>query len=127
MSQRRRTVLILDDFPDAAEALAAWFNLEGWYAQAVTSASEASGCVSQKMPDVLILEPHLRQGNGMAVAALARSLWAADARLIAITGHQREGDDTAYEPTLFNHTLIKPVSQEKLREVLSKVWPAPPD
>lgn len=119
MATPMHSVLVVDDFADAGEALAAWLTLEGWQAESVTSAEEALCRIGERMPDVLVIEPYLRQGSGMQLAAQIRSRASSSVWMIAVTGHPRIGDPTAHEPTLFNRTLIKPVGEAELRAALA--------
>lgn len=118
MSERVWNALVVDDFPDAGEALVAWLILEGWSAESVTTAEATLARIEAQLPDVLFVEPHLRCGSAMAVAADIRNRFSSAIWMVAVTGHPRVGDATAYEPTLFDRTLVKPVDEQKLREAL---------
>jgi CheY-like chemotaxis protein len=111
--------LIVDDYPDCGEALAAWFNVEGWDAESVTTAEEALARLQQCIPDVLVIEPYMRYSSGMSLAAGLRHKIGPSVWMIALTGHARVGDVAAYEPTLFDRTLIKPIDEAALRLALA--------
>lgn len=118
MSERAWTALVIDDPPDAGEALAVWLTLEGWLCESVPDATGALARIERLRPDVVIIEPCLRAGNGLTLAAQVRQLVGAQAWMIAVTGYTRVGDALAYEPTLFDRTLIKPVGETQLRAAL---------
>jgi len=118
MSERVWNALVVDDFPDAGEALVAWLTLEGWRAESITSVEAALARIDVQMPDVLIIEPYLRHGSAMAMAAQVRHRFGAAIWMVAVTGHPRVGDAIAYEPTLFDRTLIKPGDAQQLRAAL---------
>lgn len=111
-------VLVLDDLPDAAEAIGVWFEMEGWRAFCVSTASEARSLLSREEIAALVMEPHLREGSAMPVALAARRLPKAP-KLVAVTWSARSGDHIAYEPTPFDINLTKPVSMSLLFELLT--------
>jgi len=118
MSERVWNALVVDDFPDAGEALVAWLTLEGCRAESMTSAEAALARIDAQMPDVLIIEPYLRHGSAMSMAAHVRHRFGAAIWMVAVTGHPRVGDAIAYEPTLFDRTLVKPCDEQHLRAAL---------
>ena len=118
MTERVWTALVIDDFPDAAEALMAWLALEGWHAECVPTMEAALTRIDAGMPDALIIEPHLRRGSAMALVADIRFRFGSAIWIVAVTGHPRGGDWTAYEPTLFDRTLVKPCDEQQLRAAL---------
>lgn len=120
MTKARLPVLILDDYPDAAEAVATWLALEGWDAIFSTTVEDALARLASERPIAVIMEPYLRGGSALTVAMAART---ADHRplLVAISWSARAGDHTAYEPTLFDFNFSKPLSMPMLSEVLAAV------
>jgi CheY-like chemotaxis protein len=118
------TVLVLDDFPDAAEAIGTWFETQGWRALGAASAAQALSLLSREEITVLVMEPYLREGSAMHVALAARRLRRPPV-LIALTWSARSGDHTAYEPTPFDFNFAKPISMPVLSELLSSRHPAP--
>lgn len=119
LSRRRPSVLILDDYPDAAEAVAVLLELEGWRAvwtERIDTATEKLRC---ERFDALIMEPHLAGGDASQVAVVARQLpW--KTIVISLTTSARKGDETSYEPTLYDFNLVKPVGAEVLIDALRK-------
>ena len=112
------TILVLDDFPDAAEAMGIWFETLGWRALRAGSAAQALSILSREDITVLVMEPYLREGSAMHVALAARRLQRPPV-LVALTWSARSVDHTAYEPTPFDFTLTKPISMPLLYELLS--------
>jgi two-component system, OmpR family, response regulator len=115
----RPTILLLDDFPDSSEAVATWLAIEGWRPLMTSTVEEALAILAQEQIDALVMEPHLRSGSAMEVAEAARKSPFGCPLLVAMTTVGRTGDDTAYEPTLFDFNLVKPTAMELLSHVLA--------
>lgn len=119
LSPSRPSVLILDDYPDAAEAVALLLELAGWRAVWVDRIDTATEILRCERFDALIMEPHLAAGEASQVAIAARRMpW--KMILISLTGSIRKGDETSYEPTLYDFNLVKPVGAEVLIDALRK-------
>jgi len=112
------TVLVLDDFPDAAEAIGMWFQTQGWRALCAASAAQALSLLYREDITALVMEPSLRDGSAIHVALAARRLQRPPT-LIALTWSARAGDHTAYEPTVFDFNLTKPIAMPLLSELLN--------
>ncbi|WP_186830438.1 response regulator [Mitsuaria sp. TWR114] len=110
---------MIDDSPDAGEALAEWLTLEGWLSESVSSVHMALARIERLRPDVVIVEPGLRLEDGVTLAARVRQRVGTSTWLIAITGYTRAGDALGHEPTLFDRTLIKPVDEAQLLAALA--------
>lgn len=72
LSPSRPSVLILDDYPDAAEAVALLLELAGWRAVWVDRIDTATEILRCERFDALIMEPHLAAGEASQVAIAAR-------------------------------------------------------
>lgn len=122
LSPNRPSVVILDDYPDAAEAVALLLELEGWravWAERIDTAIEKLRC---ERFDALIMEPHLAAGEASQVAIAARQL-PRKMIVISLTASVRQGDETSYEPTLYDFNLVKPVGAEVLIAALRTARP----
>jgi len=117
------TVLLLDDFPDTTEAVAIWLACEGWRPIRATRVEEALLRLDAEHIDAIVMEPYLRAGSAMAVAVAARRRYSGQILLVSMSANGRAGDNVAYEPTLFNANLLKPVPMETLMRVLSRAAP----
>lgn len=115
-----KSVLVLDDFPDSAEAVAAWLTMEGRKVIWTTSADEAMSIVATCALDAIVMEPYLRAGSAVDVAIVARRQ-ASPPLLVAVTWSARLGNHVSYEPTLFDYNLFKPVSMPKLSGILGHI------
>ncbi|WP_431101202.1 response regulator [Roseateles noduli] len=119
MPNAHPTVLVLDDFPDASEAVAAWLEIEGWHPIVTSTPDEALDALARAPVAAVIMEPYLRLGSAMHVAEAARDSQFGRPLIVSVSGRGREGDHTAYEPTLFDFNLVKPVLMEQLSTVLT--------
>ncbi len=120
MLDQCRTVLLLDDFPDAAEAVAAWLELDGWQTTCEVTIGQALLCLERDRPSALVIEPYLRSGNAMTVARAARSLATGRPLIVSMSAAARSGDLVAYEPTLFDFNLTKPIDMAQLSDNLTR-------
>jgi two-component system OmpR family response regulator len=66
-------VLVVDDNPGAAEALAAYLSLEGVEARTANGCSEALRCVKDWVPDVVVLDIMMPGRDGFETAQALRS------------------------------------------------------
>lgn len=119
MPNIRPTVLLLDDFPDACAAVATWLEIEGWHPIATFSAEQALEVLRRRPVLAVVMEPHLYEGEAVHVARSAREVPFNPPLLVAMSARGRQGDQTAYEPTLFDFNLVKPVPLEQLGRLLA--------
>ena len=113
-------VLVVDDHPDGAEALAQMLALHGHDARAATSHAEALAAVSGTgfAPDAVLLDVRLRDGNGFDLGAeLCRRLPARPV-LVALTGLQDQEDQC--RAAGFDHYVLKPADPAALAALLAK-------
>lgn len=108
------TVLLLDGIPDFMDAVSLWLATEGWRPLCAKSIEEALSYLERESIDAIIMEPHLRIGSAIEVAVAARRRFSDGIVIVALTTSGRKGDETAYEPTLFDANLVKPVSLEQI-------------
>ena len=113
------TVLLLDDYPDSCEAVATWLELEGYTTICATTVDDAVAALARDEVHVVVMEPYLRSGPAMQVAQAARAKGGRRVLVISMSASGREGDHTAYEPTLFDYNFVKPFSLEMLRQALT--------
>ena len=121
MQQNHPPILLLDDFPDSCEAVAAWLEMEGWLVVQTNSAEAALDALRRRPVAAVIMEPHLRAGEAMHVAEAARDSVFGRPLVVSMSARGRQGDHLSYEPTLFDFNLVKPVPLEKLGQILSRL------
>jgi two-component system, sensor histidine kinase len=113
-------VLAVDDDPAIRDALADLLTQWGYDARLAASAAEAEQQVVAWQPQVLLLDRHLPDGNGLVLGEKLRlNIKPAPACLI-ITGDTAPEDLRAMRTSGFT-VLHKPVTPENLREVLARV------
>jgi CheY-like chemotaxis protein len=93
-SSRPPCVLIVDDWPDAAEALRLMLSFEGFKAMAVRDGPSALKAVQAEWPDVVLLDIAMAGMDGYELAKRIREL--ADhrpcPRMAAVTGNAMPAD-----------------------------------
>lgn len=117
--QQPFSVLVVDDYPDSAEATAQMIALYGYDARAARSCREARDLVATGFaPRVLLLDVWLQDGDGLS---LAQELVAALARppvLVAVTG--MPGQEERCRQAGFDHVLFKPAEPRELKAILDQ-------
>jgi len=119
VQQATASILLLDDFPDSCEAVAAWLEMEGWLVIPTTAAEEAVAALERRPVAAIVMEPYLRAGEAMHVAQAARSSAFGRPLVVSMSARGRQGDHVSYEPTLFDFSLVKPVPLDKLGQILA--------
>ena len=118
-------VLVVDDHPDTAEATAQLLALHGHDARAAHSCAEARAVLGGDdpfIPDVVVVDVRLPDGDGFALADELRRALAVRPGLIAHTG--LPGLDERCRAAGFDHYLLKPADPAVLVDVVVKCSPA---
>jgi CheY-like chemotaxis protein len=121
---RPLNVLVVDDYPDSAEALAQLLTLMGRNARSACSCAEARAAVSGSaafVPDVVILDVRLPDGDGFALAAELCGLLPARPTLVALTGLPNQ--ESNCRAAGFDHYMLKPADPAALAAVLARRGP----
>jgi CheY-like chemotaxis protein len=117
-------ILVVDDFPAAAESLAKWLRQLGHDVQTATdgkSAIEAAECF---LPDIIFLDIIMPQMNGYDVAKHIRQQpWGKKMRLVALTALGAAGDRHHCEEAGFDAHLVKPTFHAEIMGLLAS-YPA---
>ncbi len=114
-------VLVVDDLPDAADALAAVVRLLGCETRVCYGGAAAVEALRSELPDVLMLDLTMPLVSGLDVAAVARDL--AGHRPLLIVATTALGDlwhrtETALAG--FHFHLVKPIDLPNLRGILDQ-------
>lgn len=108
-------LLVVDDHPDSAEATAQLLAMYGHEARAVHSCAEAKAAVCGAdpfVPDVLLLDVRLPDGDGLSLGADLCALLPARPLLIALTG--LPGLIAQCQAAGFDHYVLKPADPAAL-------------
>jgi CheY-like chemotaxis protein len=114
-------LLIVDDHPDTAEATAQLLALHGHDTRAAHSCAEARRAVSGDppfVPDVVLLDLALPDGDGLALATELCALLPIRPVLIALTG--RTGLEERCRAAGFNFYLLKPADPAALAQLIAQ-------
>lgn len=115
-------ILIADDNHDAADILASLMELEGHDVHVVYEGKSALEAFHTFHPHVAFLDIGMPLLTGLQIAqAIRASASESDVMLVAITGWGQDTDRADTMRAGFNHHLTKPVSLEKLDEILRDV------
>jgi two-component system CheB/CheR fusion protein len=113
-------ILVVEDNNDAGKSLAMVLRLWGHEVRVVRDGPAALQAVGQERPDVVLLDIGMPGMDGYEVAKRLRAQAAMKkALLIALTGYGQDEDRWRSREAGFDFHLVKPVSSEELRRVLS--------
>jgi two-component system, chemotaxis family, CheB/CheR fusion protein len=107
-----RRILVVDDEPDVAGALAELLGQKGHTARAVGDGASALAVVRTFDPELVLLDLGLPGKNGYEVAKELRKMVGKRVMLVALTGYQ--DDPKRLREAGFDAHLLKPTSLEKL-------------
>ena len=115
----RRRVLVIDDNQDAANALAAVLELNGYGAYVEFDGAAALAAAAERRPDAVLLDLGLPGLSGYDVCRRLRTeLWGRETLIIALTGWGREEDRANAREAGFDYFILKPVEFETLDTLL---------
>lgn len=119
-------VLIVDDYPDAAEVICTLVRLMGHTARAVFSGSAVLDAVGEFAPDIIILDIGLPDVSGLEVAAMLRQTTSGPRPYIAAVSGWGDPEDRrrALAAGCDMH-VMKPTDRSKLQRIFDIVDGAP--
>jgi signal transduction histidine kinase/ActR/RegA family two-component response regulator len=113
-------LLLVDDNQDALQALSVLLELEGHEVMASDNGPDAIRLMSEKRPQVAIVDVGMPEMDGFEVASAVRLDRALDGvLLVALTGYASESDKSRALAAGFDYHLTKPLSLDKLRYILA--------
>jgi PAS domain S-box-containing protein len=122
--RRRLRVLVVDDNRDAAESMGILIELWGHEVKRAYDGPAALDMSNAYGPDVIFLDIGLPGMDGYEVAASLRARpESSRSVLVAVTGYGQEEDRRRSRRAGFDHHLVKPVSPETLRLLLTSLEP----
>jgi PAS domain S-box-containing protein len=114
-------ILIVDDNEDALKTLNLLVKSQGHEVCLAHDGVEAVVKAEQYRPDVILMDIGMPKMNGYEAARQIRMQpWGTDIVLVATTGWGQEDDVRRTREAGFDHHLVKPIDQSKLRELLTK-------
>jgi signal transduction histidine kinase len=119
-SRSARRVLIIEDNPDAREALQMLLELEGHEVETAADGPAGVELAGRFLPDLILLDIGLPGENGYEVARrLAEHPARSRMHLVALTGYGQENDHLLSREAGFDLHLVKPLELARLRELLA--------
>ncbi|MGZ8274701.1 MAG: hybrid sensor histidine kinase/response regulator, partial [Burkholderiaceae bacterium] len=116
-----RRILVVDDNVDGAETMAMLIEHVGHKVRTAKDGAEALATAIEFRPDVVLLDIGLPGMNGYEVARNLRGSTATSkALLIAMTGYGQPEDIERSRAAGFDHHVVKPVSLEKIVDLVSE-------
>lgn len=113
-------VLIVDDHPDAAQALAMLVRMLGYECVAVTTGREAIAQAHAADFDMAIVDIGLPDVSGLEVARELRRLPSGRTMyLAAVSGYGQPEDRTNALQAGFNHHVLKPLDVSIVRRIVT--------
>jgi two-component system CheB/CheR fusion protein len=113
-----RQVLVVDDNPDSAMALAEFLKVCGHRVEVAHDGRSALALAGRVPPDVAILDIGLPHMDGYELAGHLRAAALGPIELIAMTGYGEPEDLARSLAAGFNHHLTKPVDPQVLRRLI---------
>jgi PAS domain S-box-containing protein len=112
--------LVVDSDGDATETLAALLRARGFSTMVAHSGTQALRVANDFTPDVALLDLHVTDMGGYALAAeLRHSTALAGTKLVAVTSHDEAVDRDRAAAAGFDESVAKPVSDDRLAEMLT--------
>ena len=110
------TILIAEDDPSTVEMLTILLDLEGYEVVTTSYAKEVLTLLEKERPDVLLMDFHLGQDDGMGVLrAIRRNPEIAGVPIVVVSGMERGWEAEKAGADIF---LMKPFGIDQLVETL---------
>lgn len=115
----RLRILIIDDYPDAADTLALLIHSWGHVTRVAYHETEALSAARDFQPHIVLVDLFLPERKGADLARTLRQQPGLEKTvMIAVSGYKREVHEEYGASPLFDSWLVKPVDSEELRRVL---------
>lgn len=110
-----KSILVVDDVRDIAEAMAALLSTLGYCTQTAFNGREAVETIQRERPDVVLLDLHMPVLDGLHAAREIRAIHPGQPpMLIALSAVAHLRTDGELKACGFDHTLTKPADIEAL-------------
>jgi len=111
-------VVIVEDDPDAREALKALVELDGYRVHTAASAEQAKAIIAEHAPLCVILDLGLPGASGIDLAQSLRATLGSALVVIAVTGSASAEEQIAAEAAGVDYLLHKPLDIDRFRRIL---------
>ena len=119
VAHRRRRILLVEDNPDAADAMQMLLHSMGHEVTVLNDGGEALRVARDVRPDLIMLDIGLPGVDGYQLARQLREApETRGAQLVAVTGYGQAKDRERSREAGFDMHLVKPVDPERLTEVV---------
>jgi CheY-like chemotaxis protein len=123
-----RRILVVDDYPNAAEGLARWLRRMGNDVRTALDGTEGIQVAEQFRPNIALLDIGMPKLSGYEMAKRIREQpWGERMMLVALTGWAQVEGEQGTRKAGFDAHLVKPVDRADLVALLAKydaTWPA---
>ena len=104
-----RTILIVDDYPDALDVWEIYLRAEGFQVLTAGTGQQALSTASAHIPDLVVLDLDLPDLSGFEVASeLRRRAATRHIPLIAATGYSHVAQQDKAQQSGFDSVIVKP-------------------
>jgi two-component system response regulator MprA len=114
-------VLVVDDSPASAETLATAISMDGYRVEVCTEAAQALESIARLYPLCVLLDFGMPGVDGLDIVKAVRERFGDSIVIILCTGWELQQPRVAEASALVDHYFTKPVSLEKLRQILPPV------
>lgn len=111
-------VVVVDDSPASAEALASALTMDGYRVEVCTDGASAFDVITRLFPLCVLLDFGLPGVDGLEIVRRIRAMHGDAIVIIMCTGWELTQPRVAEAAALVDHHFTKPVSLEKLRQIL---------
>ena len=116
-----RRILVVDDYPNAAEGLARWLRRMGNDVRTALDGIEGLQVAEQFRPEIVLLDIAMPKLGGYEAAERIRSQpWGERMMLVALTGWAEEKEEDSVRKGGFDAHLIKPIDRKQLAALIAK-------
>lgn len=113
-------ILIIDDQIDIRETLGEFLELQDYEVLMAVNGLEGINCISKELPDLILCDIAMPEGDGFKVLEFAKSL-TADTPFVFITSNDRKEDIKKGKLAGADAWLTKPFSTESLMDVIKRL------
>ncbi len=116
-----RRILVVDDYPNAAETLARWLRHVGNDVRTALDGAEGIEVAEQFRPDIVLLDLEMPKLSGYETAEKIRAQpWGEHIVLVALTGWAQEENQESDRKAGFDARLVKPIDRTALAALLAR-------